>query len=63
MATFAISISFTVTAKDHEKAYSLAERIGEYVVQENMASDQTLIDVELLEDEEADEDLDFGDDE
>ena len=58
MATFAISLSFTANVKDAEKAYELAERIGNYVVQEDMANEFTLIDVEELDSDEA-EPLDF----
>lgn len=55
MATFAISLSFTTTVKDHDRAYTLAERIGNYVVQDKMATDYSVIDVELLDDDDAEE--------
>ena len=62
-ATFAISISFTCEAKDHDKAYELADRISAYVVADKMASEASVIDVELLDDGESDPDeLDFGSD-
>lgn len=60
---FAISLSFETTAKDYDKAYELAERIGAYVTQERMAADFSVIDVELLDDGEGEEDLDFEEDE
>ena len=59
MATFAISLCFTVSSKDSDKAYELTERIGNYVVQEDMATEFSVIDVEELE---SDEVLDFEDD-
>ena len=62
MATFAISISFTAGAKDHDKAYELAERIGAYVQQEDMASEYAVVDVELLEDDQPDEDGELDED-
>lgn len=65
MATFCISIAFTTTVKDHDKAYALADRISNYVVAEKMAKEGAIIDVELLDDDDGDtmEDLNFGDDE
>lgn len=62
MAIFAISLCFTVSAKDHDKAYEMAERIGSYVQQEDMATDYTLIDVEELDSDEVVEELDFEED-
>ena len=62
MATFSIAVSFTTKVKDHDKANALADRIGNYVVQDKMASDYTVIDVELLDDDEAAEELGFNED-
>lgn len=57
---FAISISFECNAKDHDKAWELAERIGSYVEAEKMAASYNVIDVEMLDDGESDpEELDF----
>ena len=64
MATYAVSLSFTFGAKNDDKAQELAERIGAYVVQEDMATEFSIIDVELLDDDEDPiKDLDFEDDE
>lgn len=60
MATFALSIQFTVTRKDHDKAAELAERIGNYIQAEKMATDFALIDIEMLDDDEPIEELDFS---
>lgn len=65
MPTYAISIEFiTNKPKTDEKAQALADRIKEYVIQEKMAHDANVIDIELLEpDDDAVEELDFEDDE
>lgn len=62
MSTFAISIQFTCTVKDYDKAGELAERIGNYVQAEKMATDYSLIDIEQLDDDEPLEELDFEED-
>ena len=56
--TYAISITFTVDAKNDDKAQQAAERIIGYVQQEDMASDGVVVDIELLEsaDDHIDED-------
>lgn len=59
MPTYGISLTFTSKAKNDDKAQELAERIGAYVQQEKMASTYSVVDVELLEE---DEDADDGDD-
>lgn len=51
MATFAISLSFVVDSADYDNAEELANRIGDLVIAERLASDYSTIDVELLEDE------------
>ena len=57
MATFAVAISFTVDAKDYEEAHKIAEQIGTHaVIDGEHAHDSTIIDVELLEDDEGMED-------
>ena len=63
MATFAISITFTCTAKNADKAAALAEQIGSYVQQEKMATEYATIDIEELDSDEVVEELDFESDE
>jgi hypothetical protein len=53
-ATFAISLTFTATAKDSDKAHELAERIGDSVVDDKLAKEYTIIDVEQTEGDEED---------
>lgn len=53
-ATFAISLTFTATAKDSDKAHELAEKIGEIVVGERAAKEFTVIDVEQVEGDDED---------
>lgn len=58
MAVFSVSIAFVVDAKDHDKAEAKAKRIGAYVVQDKMATEATIVDIELLEDDEPLDDID-----
>jgi hypothetical protein len=60
-ATFAISLTFTATAKDSDKAHELAEKIGDSVVDDKFAKEYTVIDVEQTEGD--DEDFNQEDDE
>lgn len=57
--TYAISITFTVGAKNDDKAQQIAERIIGYVQQEDMASDGVVVDIELLESADEHEEDDF----
>ncbi len=59
---YAISITFTVHAKDHLTAVDLAEQIGVLAQQEDLANEYSLIDVEEL-DVDIVEEIDLGDDE
>lgn len=52
MATFAITIAFTVNAKDHDVAEDVYHRIIDLVQSEiHSVTDANLVDVEQLEDE------------
>lgn len=62
MATYAISIEFILNAKTDEKAAELGERISAYVLQEKMAKEAHVIDIENRDDDEAIDALDFDED-
>lgn len=54
MATYSISISFTVESKDLAKAEKHAGRIGDLVISESLAEDFSVVDIEELENDEDD---------
>jgi len=61
MATYAISVSFLGKAKTDDKADELAAQIIQAVEAEGLAADGTVIDIELLDDQDDGDDLDFED--
>jgi len=62
MATYALSFSFLAKAKTDDKADELSTQIIQLVEAEGLANDGTVIDIELLDDQDEGEDLDFEED-
>lgn len=61
MATYTISVSFTATAKNDDKANELATQMIYLIESEGLAKDGVVIDIELLDDQDEGDELEFED--
>jgi hypothetical protein len=61
MATFSITIDFTVEAQDQDTAISLSKQIIEAAKMEDLIERANVLDIEMLDDGETDE-INFNED-
>ena len=59
MATFAVTVTFIVDAKNWDRAEETARNIGDHVDSEKLASEYSVVDIEQLEDDEDDKGLEL----